>query len=99
MREWKNNIIANFKEKALLGSFPISKEYVRTMSSVALCDMMWFDVCVCVCSYLYSLEKSIFFDYQLFLGILAFYDDYIDVTLIGDKAFEICEGAAMEDSP
>lgn len=67
------------------------------MSSVALCDMMWFDVCVY--SYFYSLEKSIFLNYQLFLGILAFYDDYIDVTLIGDKAFEINEGAATEDSP
>lgn len=54
---------------------------------------------MCVYSYLYSLEKSKFLNYQLFLGILAFYDDYIDVTVIADKAFEICEGAAMEDIP
>lgn len=48
-----------------------------------------------VYSYLYSLEKSRFLNYQLFLESPAFNDDYINVTLIGDKDFEICEGAAM----
>lgn len=48
-----------------------------------------------VYSYLYSLEKSRFLNYQLFLESPAFNDDYINVTLIGDKDFKICEGAAM----
>lgn len=65
------------------------------MSSVALYDVIW---CMCVYSYLYSLEKSRFLNYQLFLESPAFNDDYINVTLIGDKHFEICEGAAMEYS-